>query len=123
MIGVDKGGLKSNASYIINDIILNKPEIIFPQNNTTVNYFDAFKIKTVSFPAIYKIIIQSNEFFGTIDEINFSTSDKDSIISVNFNSYFLESYRKYYWRIIVYSGYSNDPNTFSGLNSFIIKLN
>ncbi|MBU2491164.1 MAG: hypothetical protein KJ571_00965 [Bacteroidetes bacterium] len=118
---VDKGGLKSVESAEVSDYVLNNPELIFPSNNINTNNFNFVEIKTVSKPADYKIVFQTNEFFGTIYEINVYSDEIDKVISVPLQSVSVFSpYKKYYWRVFTYSVNSSDPNSFSDLHSFTI---
>lgn len=118
---VDKGELKSNPSFEVSDYILNSPELVFPSHNSEVSNFNQVQFKTVSRPANYKIVFQTNEFFGTIHEVNFYSNLTDEVISVPIESIGLFTpYKKYYWRVLTYSVNSTDPNSFTGLNSFTI---
>ena len=119
IITVDKGRLKSNPSSIVRDVILNSPEIVFPENNSEIKELNQYIIKTVSLPAEYTIVLQSNEIYGTLKEINFSTGATDSEFPVDANYYF-EKYRDYYIKVFVYSGYSEEPNSFSAMYKFRI---
>lgn len=119
---VDKGELKSNPSFEVQDYILNSPEIIFPLNNSETSHFNDVQFKTSSKPANYKIVFQTNEFFGTVHEVNFYTDKTDQIISVPVVSLELFTpFKKYYWRVLTYSVNSTDPNSFTDLYSFTIK--
>ena len=118
---VDKGGLISGASFEVNDEILGIPKIIFPANNSTVNYFDNFLIKSVSVPANYKIVVQDNMFYGEIWSDDFSSSIIDDTIAVNFNPTYTYTNVPYYWRIMTFTNGSNEPNSVSPLYKFIIK--
>lgn len=70
IVTVDKGLLKSSGTLETSDFVLDLPEIISPSDNQTTKFFDEIKIKTVSLPANYKILFQSNPLFGTVTEIN-----------------------------------------------------
>lgn len=118
---VDKGNLTSSSSGAVSDILLNKPELVFPTEESLVEPFSQFRIKTVSEPAIYKIVIQSNELYGIVGELNFSSNLRDSVIAVNFNSSELEGYRKYYWKVYTYTSSYRDPNSFSPMQCFTVK--
>ncbi|MFC2082138.1 fibronectin type III domain-containing protein [Bacteroidota bacterium] len=121
IVAVDKGGLKSAEGPTVSDIILNTPLQIFPANEMSVAPFSEFEIKTVSEPAYYKIVIQSNQFYGIIRELNFQSEAVDSVISVEFSSTQLTSNKKYYWRIFTFTQNYRDPNSFSDLYSFSIS--
>lgn len=118
---VDKGNLTSFSSGAVSDILLNKPDLVFPTDNSLVEPFSQFQIKTVSEPTIYKIVIQSNELYGIVGELTFSSDVTDSVVAINFNSSELEGYKKYYWRVYTYTSSYRDPNSFSPLQSFSVK--
>ena len=118
---VDKGGLKSNESIEVRDYILNTPALVFPENNSTTKNFNDIQFRTVSKPADYKIVFQTNEFFGTIYELNYYSDNLDKIISVPVQSQAIFiPFKKIYWRVFTYSVNSTDPNSFSDLYSFTI---
>ncbi|MFH1194615.1 MAG: hypothetical protein V1720_02810 [bacterium] len=119
IITVDRGGFKSNPSSMIYDVILNPPQLIFPENNSEINELTEYIIHTVSQPADYKIVLQSNEIYGVLKEINFSTDNINSAYSVAANFSF-EQYKDYYVKVYVYSGYSEEPNSFSAMHIFRI---
>lgn len=116
----DKGGLLSKNAAEANDVILNKPEMVFPANDSSLTRFGSFEIKTVSRPADYKIVIQTNKVYGVFKEVEFSSSETDKKITVPFDSYGFEDYRTYYWRIFTYTKNSDQPNSFTEFNSFTI---
>ena len=101
-------------------MVFNKPEINFPLNNSELTSIFEFEIKLISQPAEYKIIIQRNEFFDVIKEINFSSEEIDKNYYVPITNVVFEQYRNYYWRVITYSSASNDPNSFTELYNFRI---
>jgi len=118
---VDKGELKSNASSEVSDYVLNMPELVFPSHDSNVQRFSSVQFKTASKAATYKIVFQTNEFFGTIFEIDFYSDKTDEIISVPVESLELFTpFKKYYWRVLTYSVNSTDPNSFTDLYSFTI---
>ncbi len=120
IISVDKGGFKSQPSTEVNDILLDTPKLISPQNNAEVNYFAEFKIETCSLPADYKLVLQSNEIYGTKVELNFSSNLSNNIISVSLRNVTFEPYADYYWRVYTYTKSNNIPNSFSELYKFTI---
>jgi fibronectin type 3 domain-containing protein len=117
---VDKGGLKSSAAGPIGDLILDKPQIVFPANNSQPDNFDYFKIISCSSPAIYKLVIKSNPHYGVVVEENIESSIVADTLEIPFNSYYIENYKTYYWQVFVYSDNSNEPNTFIDMNRFAI---
>ncbi|MBL1214759.1 MAG: hypothetical protein HND52_15480 [Ignavibacteriae bacterium] len=117
---VDKGNLQSEPTRELTDIIFNKPKIIFPENNAEISFLSALEIELISEPADYKIVIQKNEFFDIIREINFSTDEVDVNRTIPISNIVLESYRYYYWRVITYSNSSSEPNSFTDINNFKI---
>jgi len=120
IISVDKGGLKSQASTEVSDHLLDKPKLIFPQDNAALNYFAEFKIQTSSLPADYKLVLQTNEIYGTKVELNFTSNESNSIISVPIRNVTFEPYVDYYWRVYTYTKSNNIPNSFSELYKFTI---
>ncbi len=118
---LDKGGLLSDESSIVNDEILGVPEVIFPLDRTESQGFREFKIKAIIIPATYEIIVQDNQFFGTFWDKQFSSNVINDTISVNFNPTYLYNNRTYYWRVAVYSSNSSEPNSISKLYQFTIK--
>jgi hypothetical protein len=120
VVAVDKGGLKSNPSRELTDIIFDKPFTIFPSDGAEVDYFNELVIKTISVPAQYKIIIQRNEYFDIIKEIEFSSDETKLDIRIPLAGITFEPFRTYYWRAVTYSGFSRDPNSFTSLSSFVI---
>lgn len=117
---VDKGLKKSKPSGEFGDVIFDKPRVVFPENNSQVKPFSQFRIQTVSMPAFYKLVVQTNEIFGTVLELNFESSSVNSVISIDFNPYYLEPYKTYYCRVLAYSIANDDPNSFSELIKFSI---
>jgi hypothetical protein len=120
VVAVDKGDLKSDPTRELSDIIFNKPQIVFPADNAEVTFLDEFKIKLISKPADYKIVIQKNEFFDIIREINFTADEVDVNRSIPISDIVFELYREYFWRVITYSKSSSEPNSFSDINKFRI---
>lgn len=120
IISVDRGGLKSDASSEINDIILDKPGGVFPKDNAEVDYFSEFQIQLCSYPADYKIVLQSNEVYGTEVEINFSSNRTSEVISVPIRNTTFTAYEDYYWRVFTYTKSGSVPNSFSKLYKFTI---
>jgi hypothetical protein len=121
VIAVDKGGLHSNASDEVNDLILEIPEVIFPPDNSVVEFFEDFIIKAIGTPTSYRIGLQTNKFFGEIWSTTASSSIVNDTINIGFNPPVLEANKTYYWRIATYSGNSSDPNSISKLFSVTFK--
>lgn len=117
IIAVDKGGLKSEPSYSVSDIILNKPVLIFPLNNSVVNFTGEFKFRAVSMAADYKLVIQRNPVYGIIYEYDFSSDKTDTLITINLPNIYLEPYNTYYWRILTFTQ-KDEPNSSSETFSF-----
>jgi len=113
----DRGGLLSNPSEEVNDLILEIPEVIFPPDSSMVEFFDEFIIKTIDVPATYRIGLQTNKFFGEIWSRTVSTSIINDTLKINFNPPSLQVNKIYYWRLAVYSGNSTDPNSISRIFS------
>jgi hypothetical protein len=118
---VDKGGMLSPESSEIYDRIFGAAELIFPGENQQVNYFEHFLVKAIEEPAQYKIIVQTNQFFGEFWSKDFSSSIVNDTILIEFDPPFIDVNKKYYWRVLTFSGNSTEPNSVSELHSFIIK--
>ena len=118
---VDKGGLIGVESNQVSDKILGVPQIIFPADNSEVNYFSSFLIKAISIPANYKIVVQDNMFYGEVWSSNFFSSVVDDTMTVNFNPTYISTNIPYYLRIITFSNGGNEPNSVSPLYKFVIK--
>ncbi len=118
---VDKGGLQSSESPVVSDWIFDIPEIIFPGDNQTHPVFDNFIIKAIEEPAVYKILVQTNQFFGEFWSKQISSSVVNDTIKIAFTPPYLEAGKKYFWRVITYSGASSEPNSISTLQSFTIS--
>ncbi|RJP63824.1 MAG: hypothetical protein C4539_15565 [Ignavibacteriales bacterium] len=121
IIAVDKGNLKSGASDEIYDSIFEIPRLLYPSDKSLVNYFNYFLIKAVAVPAKYKIVLQTNEYFGEIWTKEFESNIVNDTISIIFDADYIELYKDYYWRIITYSNNSLKPNSISGLYRFTLK--
>lgn len=117
---VDNGGLLSKESHSESDIVMGIPALIFPANNSRINYFQDFVFKGVSIPARYRIVLQTNKYFGEFWGKDFISNPDDSI-SIAFDPPFLELNTTYYWRIAVYSEGKSEPNSISDQYQFIIK--
>ncbi len=118
---VDKGGLMSSDSRIVFDMIFGIPDMVYPLNNSVVNYFSQFAIKTLPVPADYKIIVQTNQYFGEIWETDVNTAKINDTLYIDFTASFLDANVPYYWRVATYSPYSSNPNSISPLYQFTIK--
>jgi hypothetical protein len=121
IIAVDKGNLKSTASDENFDLIFEIPQLLYPTDKSLVNYFNYFLIKAVAVPAKYKIVLQTNEYFGEIWTKEFDSNIVNDTISILFDASYIELYKDYYWRIITYSGNSIQPNSISRLYRFTLK--
>ncbi|HEX2961411.1 MAG TPA: hypothetical protein VHO43_06455 [Ignavibacteriales bacterium] len=121
LITTDKGGLKSKAGNEVSDMILGIPEALFPANGSQVDYFDNFIIKGISVPAHYKIVLQSNEYFGEIWSREFDSSVTNDSIRVKIDGIQLNTNTVYYWRIVTYSNGNSEPNSISALYNFTIR--
>ncbi len=117
----DKGGLLSNSSDVVNDLIFEIPEVIFPPDSSTIEFFEEFIIKTIDVPARYRIGLQTNKFFGEIWNTTVSSTIVNDTLKINFNPPSLQVNKTYYWRIATYSVNSSDPNSISKLFSIIFR--
>jgi hypothetical protein len=118
---VDKGNFLSDESSEINDLVFEIPEVIFPENNSTVGVYNEFLIKAIQVPASYRIGLQTNKYFGEIWSATIETDVIDDTLRINFNPYSLQFYKTYYWRVATYSGNSQDPNSISKLFAVTFK--
>ncbi len=118
---VDKGGLQSDQTSIVNDEIYEIPQIIFPVDGSQTNYFYNFLIKAINVPANYKIIVQDNMFFGEFWSKDFFSSTVNDTISVTFDPTYLNSNTTYYWRVATFSQDGTNPNSVSPLYKFVIN--
>lgn len=118
---VDKGELLSSESSVVSDQIFEMAEQVFPKNNSLSNYFEEFLIKTIAVPADYRIVVQTNEFFGEFWRKDFHSNIINDTLGVNFTPSSLYPYTDYYWRIITYSVNSSGPNSISPLYKFQVK--
>jgi fibronectin type 3 domain-containing protein len=121
ILAKDKGGLLSSPSDEVNDLILEIPEVIFPPDNATVEFFEEFIIEAIDIPATYRIGLQTNKFFGEIWSRTVSTSITNDTIKIIFDPPALQVNKVYYWRIATYSGNSSDPNSISKIFSVIFR--
>jgi hypothetical protein len=117
----DRGGLLSNSSEEVKDLVFEIPEVIFPPDNSTINFFENFAIKTIDAPATYRVNLQSNKYFGEIWSSSVSSTSINDTIQIRFNPPSLQVNKIYYWRIATYSGNSSDPNSISKLFSVTLK--
>ncbi len=118
---VDKGGLISKESSEVNDRILGIPKLIFPHDNSIINYFPDFKIIAIKIPTTYNIIVQDNKFFGTFWQKKFNSNIVNNTIQIPFIANYIQPNITYYWRIATYSHQTIEPNSVSPLYKFIIK--
>lgn len=116
---VDRGGLTSDESNSVSDKILFISEAVFPSDKSNVNYFSSFRFTKVNGSAQYEIVVQENPFYGIFWSKRFIGSSPNDTLSVRFDPPYLSSNKKYYWRIITYTG--SQPNSISPLYNFTIK--
>jgi len=118
VLSVDKGNLKSTYSPVVSDLVLASPVLISPTDNAIAKNLSSLQFKSPSAASSYKIVIQSNELYGTVAEFIVYSNLVNQTITYNFDSVILTSYKKYFWRVISYSSGSSEPNSFSPLYSF-----
>jgi len=119
IIAVDKGGLKSVPTNDIGDKILEKVKAIFPANDSTITFFNNFRIQGINSAADYKLVLQTNEIYGEIWNSRFSFDKINEVINIEFNPIRIELFKKYYWRIFTYTN-SSEPNSISDIYSFTL---
>jgi hypothetical protein len=117
---VDKGGLESSLTPEISDMLLENPELLYPAQDFEVHNFRRFVFVGSGAPASYKIVVQSNLFFGEIWQSDISSSEIRDTIYVEVPSGVFYYNTPYYWRVAAYT-VSNQPNSISPLYKFIIK--
>lgn len=118
---VDKGDLLSSESSVVSDQIFEIAEQIFPKNNLLTNYFEEFSIQAIAIPADYRIVVQTNEYFGELWSKDFYSDIINDTLQVTFNPPSLYPYTDYFWRVITYSNNSSGPNSISPLHKFQVK--
>jgi hypothetical protein len=118
---VDKGDLVSTPSEPVNDIVYPVPELISPADNSILDNLPVFKIKTLPYPAVYKIVVQSNEYSNEIWSSTIQSDIINDTLSIDFYYYGIEYGTTYYWRVLTYSPNGSEANSISNLSSFIIK--
>ncbi|MBA4406525.1 hypothetical protein C0389_04555 [bacterium] len=118
IVAVDRGGLKSPATSEVSDLILNSPRLIYPASNSTINSLTEFRFLAVSKPAAYKLVIFSNEIFGIVQEINFSSDKVNEEIKVDVIGLYLTPFRTYFWRVYTYTASDTNPNSYSNFSAF-----
>jgi len=119
---VDKGSLLSDESSVVSDQVYEIADQVFPSNDSFVNYFDYFTIKAIKVTANYRILVQTNEFYGEFWSKDFFSSTIDDTIKVDFNPPYLYPYTYYYWRVITFSNDSSEPNSISPILKFKVKI-
>lgn len=118
---VDKGNLESSTTGEIYDQVFEPVQIVFPADKSVVEYFENFRIITTGAEATYKIILQSNQYFGELWSSEFKSAEISDTIEVPLGYFYLERNKTYFWRVAGYSGNSSEPNSISALNSFTIQ--
>jgi len=121
IIRVDHGNLESDPSAEVKDLILDNPVNIFPPDNSRLDYFEFFKIRTVGAEANYKIVISESEIGGEIAHIDLYSSKNNEIIEIPAGQYSLSPFKIYYWQVFSYSVDQIIPNSYSGKSTFIIE--
>ena len=102
------------------DMILESPALLVPGNDSSISNFNDFIFQSTGAPATYKVIVQTNLFFGEIWQKNITTSSIYDTIRVQVPSGVFNYNTIYYWRVASFTN-SELPNSFSELNKFTIK--
>lgn len=118
---MDKGGLLSKESNSESDMVLGIPKILYPANNSRVLYFTDIIINTLPVPARYKVILQTNPYFGEIWSSELSTNSINDSLKFSFNPDNIEANITYYLRVAAFSGDNPNPNSVSDLIQFVLK--
>lgn len=117
---VDKGNLKSYSSYEVSDLVLDEPVLVSPVDKAVLNNLSGFKIITAGAEAQYKLVVQTNEIYGTVAEIEFESSSKHQEITIDTRNLILDANKTYYWRVFAYTNNNDEPNSYSGFFSFTL---
>jgi hypothetical protein len=113
---VDRGNLISEQSDLVSDEIFDSPLMIYPPDNSTIEYFTNFKIFALTHPASYKIILQENQYFGEVWSKEFNSDIVNDTINILFDYPYARANVRYYWRMVTFS--NNNPNSISLLKNF-----
>ncbi len=124
VVAVDKGGLMSNnpPSSRKDDIVLAKVDLVAPQNNNYISKPITFKWKGVDNAVGYVLIIQTQQFGGTVKwRSPFITKTSTTYDGSN-----LTGNKNYYWFVFAYSkrpkdSKKEDGNSRSELWKFKLK--
>ncbi len=116
---VDMGGLKSGYSEAVFDILYDTPSVLYPPDNSVVNYFEFFEISSLPVTAGYRIVLYEDPYGSEYWETS-GTRDPSIKQSFLFRPPFLQVNKDYYWRIFTYSGKST-PNSVSRLYKFRLR--
>ncbi|MBI1937318.1 MAG: hypothetical protein HYS25_04265 [Ignavibacteriales bacterium] len=117
---VDKGDLKSYSSFEVSDLVLDEPELVSPTDKAVLNNLGEFKIITAGAEAVYKLIVQTNEIYGTVAEIEFESSKIHEENTIAARNLILNTNKTYYWRVFTYTNNNDEPNSYSGFFSFTL---
>lgn len=117
---IDKGDLKSYSSYEVSDLVLDEPKLVSPIDKAVLNNLGEFKIITAGAEAMYKLVVQTNEIYGTVAEVEFGSSSINQEITINARNLILDANKTYYWRVFTYTNNNDEPNSYSGLFSFTL---
>lgn len=117
---VDKGGLESKQSDEVSDQIYTIPQILFPGDSSYPGYFTSFRIKTINRAANYRVIVQTNKYFGDFWSKKFTSTIVNDTIDVTFDPPYLYN-GTYYWRVATFSENNDSPNSITQQYQFTIK--
>jgi hypothetical protein len=87
--------------------------------NSQVSEFRRFAFLSSGAPADYRLIVQTNPFFGEIWQTTINTTAVNDTVYVNVPSGVFYYNTDYYWRVAAYTQ-SSQPNSISQLNKFMI---
>ena len=117
---VDNGGLKSSESSQVNDQIFPVPQLIFPADGSSQNYFSQFLIQALQVPATYQVVVQTNQYFGEFYNNQIYSTVTNDTLAIDFSPVYLYGNITYYWRVITFSNSSGQANSISPLYSFTL---
>lgn len=121
VVAVDKGGLKGRVGAEASDMVHEIVMPVYPQDNSTVGSFRNIKLRALRVPARYRVVLQSNEYYGELWSSDFTSTQTTDTLVVAFNPYILKKGHKYFWRVITFSRQDDEPNSISPFYTFTFR--
>lgn len=110
---IDKGELISSQFASTNEIVLRRPEIIFPQYNVTLNSLEKISFYGSKIPTVYKIHIKEDPEAKDLYTIPLTDLEPITLFNINVSDYYLSYHTNYYISITSYTNNKNIPNSIS----------